>query len=267
MRIRKRVHEILQPAAAGDVASRVFDFFILSTIAISVIAIILESVESIRRTGTGLFQWLEIVSVAIFTVEYLLRLWACVAEPKFRHPILGRARFALTPMALVDLAAILPFYLPFTGIDLRFIRAVRLLRLFRVVKIGRYSASLQLVGRVIRNKKEELGLMLFVLLLLLVLASCFLYTAEHDAQPEAFPDIPSAMWWAAATLTTVGYGDIYPITPVGKVLASVIAVLGIGMFALPTAILGAGFMEEIQAAKQKPRRCPHCGGVIIERRS
>ena len=264
MRMRKRLNQILRPAVGGDVASRTCDIFILSVISLSVIGIILESVQSIHDGAPGVFHWIEIVSVAIFTVEYVLRLWSCVEESKYKHPILGRARFALTPLALIDLAAILPFYLPFVGVDLRFIRVVRLLRLFRVAKVGRYSRSLQLLGRVIRGKKEELGVTLFILLLLVVLASCFLYHAENAAQPDAFPSIPAAMWWAVATLTTVGYGDIYPVTAAGKCLASVIAILGIGMFALPTGILGAGFVEEVQARKRQAKRCPHCGKVIGE---
>ena len=264
MHVRKRLNQILRPAIAGDVASKVCDIFILSAIAISVVGIIVESVGSVREAAPGFFYWLEIVTVTIFTIEYVLRVWTCVEELKFRQSVVGRLRFAATPMALIDLVAILPFYLPFTGLDLRFIRAVRLLRLFRIAKIGRYSASLQLLKRVIWGKKEELGVTLFVLILLLVLASCFLYNAEHVAQPEAFSSIPASMWWAVATLTTVGYGDVYPVTIAGKVMASIIAVLGIGMFALPTGILGAGFVEEIQARKQRASRCPHCGKAIGE---
>jgi voltage-gated potassium channel len=108
-------------------------------------------------------------------------------------------------------------------------------------------------------KREELLVTLFVLLLLLLFASSLIYFAEHDAQPDIFSSIPAAMWWAVATLTTVGYGDVYPVTTVGKLVASVIAVLGIGMFALPTGILGAGFVEELQSRKRRPRTCPHCG--------
>lgn len=262
MRARKRVNQILRPAVAGDGVSRICDVFILSAIVVSVVGIILASEPSLRERASGLFRWLELITVAIFTVEYALRLWSCVEEQKYRASITGRLRFATTPLALIDLLAILPFYLPFMGVDLRFLRIVRLLRLFRVAKVGRYSASLQLLGRVVKGKKEELGITLFVLLLLLVLASYLLYNAEHIAQPDAFPSILAAMWWAVSTLTTVGYGDVYPITVLGKVFAGTIAILGIGMFALPTGILGAGFVEEIQARKRGTSRCPHCGKVV-----
>jgi len=262
MRLRKRTNQILRPVTGGDWASRSCDVLILTAIVVSVLGIILESVASIRDEAPQLFRWLEIVTVVIFTVEYVLRLWSCVEEAKYKAPLSGRLRFAATPLALIDLAAILPFYLPFIGLDLRFIRVVRLLRLFRVAKLGRYSESLQLLGRVISEKKAELGITLFVLLLLVVLASCLLYHVENPTQPDAFPSIPAAMWWAVATLTTVGYGDVYPVTILGKFFAAIIAILGIGMFALPTGILGAGFVEQIQTRRRGPARCPHCGKAL-----
>jgi len=174
----------------------------------------------------------------------------------------GRFRFALSAMPMIDLLAVLPFYLPFLGLDLRFMRAVRLFRLFRVAKLARYSEALRTFCRVLGAKKEELGVTLFTLFLLLLLASCLAYYAERDAQPEAFSSIPAAMWWGVCTLTTVGYGDVCPVTALGKGIAAVIAVLGIGMFALPAGILGSGFVEEIQKRKKCLQRCPHCGWEI-----
>ena len=262
LKLKKRAYEILEVAHPGDRASRVFDIFILSLIAANVAALILESVESIRSKGPSLFQWFEAVSVAIFTLEYVLRVWSCTSSPEHAAPVKGRLRFMLTPLALIDLFAVLPFYLPFTGIDLRFIRAVRLVRLFRVMKVARYSNAVRTLGRVLKAKKEELAVTVFVLLLLLLFASTIMYHAEREAQPEHFGSIPASMWWAVATLTTVGYGDVYPVTSVGKAIASVIAILGIGMFALPTGILGAGFVEEVQSKKRQPIVCPRCGHEI-----
>jgi voltage-gated potassium channel len=195
-------------------------------------------------------------------VEYFARLWACTINPAHRRPIVGRIRFALRPMPMVDLIAILPFFLPFLGFDLRFVRMFRLFRLVRIAKIGRYYSSLRLIRDVLIAKKEELILSTAMLLLLLVVSSCLMYECEHYAQPEAFPDIPSTMWWSVVTLTTVGYGDVYPQTGAGKFFAAVIAILGIGMFALPTGIVGAGFVEEIAQRKESDngeRTCPHCG--------
>jgi voltage-gated potassium channel len=171
----------------------------------------------------------------------------------------------VTPLALVDLLSVLPFYLPFVGVDLRSLRAVRLFRVFRIVKLGRYSKALNLLGRVLVSRKAELVMTIFALLVLMVLASSLMYFAEHDAQPESFSSIPAAMWWAVATLSTVGYGDIYPVTFAGKLLAAVVAVLGIGMFALPAGLLGSAFVEEIQRTPTGPQRCPHCGEELSEK--
>lgn len=195
----------------------------------------------------------------MFTVEYILRAWSSTFSESYRSPVTGRLRYMLTPLAVIDLLAIVPFYLPFLGVDLRSFRALRLFRIVRIFKLGRYSTAMQLTGRVIASRGPELITTLSILLVLMLLSASLMYYAEHDAQPDAFSSIPAAMWWAIATLSTVGYGDVYPLTPVGKLLASVIALLGIGMFALPTGILGAAFVEEIQRTKATRQRCPHCG--------
>ncbi|MFH1616153.1 MAG: ion transporter [Planctomycetota bacterium] len=260
--IRKRTYEVLAVGRPSDTLSRGFDVFIITLIGLNVIALVLESVDSIYNLMPLLFRRFEYVSVAIFSIEYILRIWSCVENPAYTKPLTGRLRFSVTPLALIDLLAILPFYLPVIGLDLRFLRAVRMMRIFRVAKIGRYSQSLQLLRRVLAQKKEQLVCSVFILLLLLVIASCMMYFVENRAQPDNFSSIPATMWWAVATLTTVGYGDIYPITQVGKLIASVIAILGIGMFALPTGILGSGFVEELDRYRQAPTRCPHCGKEI-----
>ena len=259
LHVRRRIHEIVEVATPGDRASRAFDIFILSLIALNIAAMILATVESVYQKSPALFRVFEIVSVAIFSVEYLLRLWSCTAAGSGAHPLLGRLRFALSFMGLTDLLAVLPFYLPFLGLDLRVLRAVRLLRIFRVVKLGRYSKAIQIFGRVFKAKKEELIASAFILFLLLLFSSCLLYFAERESQPETFGNMPDAMWWSATTLTTVGYGDVYPITPWGKFLAAAVSILGIGAFALPTGILAVGFVEEMQNRKKKPIVCPRCG--------
>ena len=261
MNLRKRVREIVDVAKPGDSVSKGFDIFIVTLIGLNVVALILESVRSIHAIAPRLFSDFEFVSVMIFSLEYFGRVWSSVEIPKYLKPVSGRLRFMLTPLALVDLLAILPFYLPFTGIDLRFLRVMRMMRIFRVAKLGRYSQSLQMLHRVMTVKKEQLLCSLFILLLLVIIAASMLYYAENGVQPEVFSSIPAAMWWAISTLTTVGYGDVYPVTGLGKLMASVIAVLGIGMFALPTGILGAGFVEEM-SQRQKSSQCPHCGKEI-----
>lgn len=257
-----RANEILDKASEGDRASRVIDSFIMALIVLNVGLVILETVRDLAESYATFFAAFELVSVGIFTLEYLLRLWACTSDEKFRGPMSGRFRYATTPMALVDLLAILPFYLPmFFVIDLRVLRAMRLFRLLRLFKLGRYSAALQTLGNVLSERKGELYVTSFVLVIMLVIASSLMYFVEHEAQPEAFSSIPSAMWWGMVTLTTVGYGDAYPVTSLGKILGAVIALLGIGMFALPAGILGSGFAEEIQKRKVS-NVCPHCGKAI-----
>jgi len=259
--VRKRTREILAHAKAADGPSQAFDLFIVGLILLNVAAMIVESVERIRALVPTWFTAFEYFSVAVFSVEYVLRIWSCVEDPLYRRPVVGRLRFAATPLTVVDLLAVLPFYLPFVSVDLRVLRMFRLLRIMRIMriaKLARYSDSLQLVLRVLKTRKDQLLGAVFILSILLVVSASVMYYAEHEAQPKVFSSIPAAMWWAAATLTTVGYGDAYPITPIGKLMAGVIAVLGIGTFALPCGILGAGFVEELDARRKNPR-CPHCG--------
>jgi len=258
MRVRKRAYELLGVAKSGDTASKIVNVFIVSLIGLNVLAMILWSIARVRSVSPRAFWVFECVSVGIFTVEYLLRVWSCVEEARFNAAVGGRVRFALTPMALIDFLAIAPFYLPFTGMDLRFLRILRMMRIFRIAKLARYSRSLQTMRRVVLAKKEPLTSTAFILVLLIIIAASMLYFAENRVQPEVFSSIPAAMWWAVTTLTSVGYGDIFPVTLLGKLMASVIAILGIGMFALPTAILGAGFIEEMNQGKRETR-CPHCG--------
>jgi len=260
--IRKRVYEILEVGKKGDRVSKGFDIFIIVLIGLNIIALILESDKNIFSVSPHFYKYFEIVSVIIFSIEYVLRVWSCVENPKYTFPT-GRIKYVFTFMSLVDLFAVLPFYIPLLGIDLRFLRAIRMLRIARIAKFGRYSRSLQIINRVFKERKEQLICAVFFLIVLLTISSSLMYYAENSAQPESFESIPKSMWWAVATLTTVGYGDVYPITPLGKLMASFIAILGIGMFALPTGILGAGFMEEINKNK-KVQICPHCGEKITD---
>ena len=237
-----------------------FRISLYTLIVLNVISVITESVTSVYEANRLLFDTFELVSVAIFSIEYLIRLWACTAKPEYRRPVVGRILYVLSPLAIIDLVAILPFYLPMLfAIDLRFVRILRLFRMFRILKLGRYSKSLRVLLTVLRNKREELAITLFALVVLIVLAACLMYFAEEEAQPEVFTSIPETMWLAVITLTTVGYGDLYPVTIAGKFLAAVIAMLGIGIFALPAGILSAGFVEETSKSKAEPKYCPNCG--------
>jgi voltage-gated potassium channel len=225
---------------------------------VNVAALIAETVEPVGAAYAAWFAALEHVSIAIFTVEYLARVVCAPASPRFPGALLGRVRYLLTPMALVDLAAILPAYLPALGLDLRSLRVVRMMRLVRILKIARYSRALQGLRAALASRKEELILSGFATAILLVLSSTVLYLAEHEAQPEVFGSIPAAAWWGVTTLTTVGYGDVTPITLFGKLAAAAVSIMGIGLFALPAGILGSAFVEQLRGRVT----CPHCGKEV-----
>ncbi|HEV2704476.1 MAG TPA: ion transporter [Pyrinomonadaceae bacterium] len=260
-KLKRRTFEIVELPSSRDLPSRLFVIFIMTLIVFNVAAVMLETVEELGRPFARFFSLLEGFSVTVFTVEYLLRLWSCTSDPRYAGALRGRLRYALSPLALVDLMAVLPFYMEFLPVDLRFVRSLRLFRLLRIFKLARYSASLRTLDDVVRSKKEELLVTVFVVVIMLIFASSAMYYAENEAQPDKFSSIPASMWWGVATLTTVGYGDVFPVTPFGKLLGAVIAVLGVGLFALPTGILASGFTEEMrkQRVRRETMRCPHCG--------
>ena len=240
--MKKRLHEILEEAAPGDRASRAFDIFLISLITLNAVALIVGTVEEIHELSPQAFLAIEIVSVAIFTVEYLLRVWSCTENPRYSHPVSGRLRFMVSPVVLIDLLAILPFYVglfpSLHKVDLRLLRAVRLLA--RLARLGRYFSGLRTLSRVVYAKRSELLTVLLVLSILLFIASSLMFFAENGAQPDKFSNIPQAMWWSVITLTTVGYGDVFPVTVMGRLLAGVIAIVGIGSSRCPPASWGPG---------------------------
>ena len=246
-KIRKGLFEILEKDDGDNRLSRRFDLFIMIIIFLNMIAVIMETVASVYIKYEDFFEWFEIISVVVFTLEYVGRIWTCTLIERYRHPIKGRIKFILSPIGLIDLLAILPFYLPFImNIDGRILRLLRLFRLVRIFKMGRYSTAFQMIANVLNRRKEELLVTLTIVLLVLVLASSLMYYVEHEVQPEAFSSIPATMWWGVATLTTVGYGDVYPITSIGRVLGAFIAIMGVGIFALPAGIIASGFEAEIK---------------------
>lgn len=243
---------------------KVFRSFLVVLILANVVAIIAESHDGLRDIYKNYFWGFEIFSVIIFSLEYAGRLFFAIYHtPKRRFH--ATVSFVFSPMAIIDLLAVVPFYLPsLIGLDLRFIRILRIFRLLRVFKLGRYAESMNLIFQAISRKKEELFVSVGITFILMIIASALMYEIEHEVQPKAFPYILEAMWWAVATLTTVGYGDVYPITGMGRILAGFIAVLGVGLVALPAGLLPASFLDLLQK-KQKsettdhPNYCPHCG--------
>jgi voltage-gated potassium channel len=253
--LHRRTHETIEKAADDDRLSHVVDISLALLIILNILALMLETVDWIHANYGDALRVFDVLSLVLFTAEYMSRIWSCTADPAFSHPIRGRLRYAAQPMMLLDLLVILPFYLPKVApsVDLRFARALRLLRLVRIIRIGRYSASLQTLGSVFVRKKEELVIAFFAEIVLLIVTSSVLYFVETGAQPDVFSSIPTSMWWGMSTLTTVGYGDIVPITAWGRTLAMAISLIGIAMFALPVGILGAGFIEEREETETRRR--------------
>lgn len=256
---RHWIHGLFEVGAGGRLGWYA-DYFIAALIVVNVVAVMLETVDPLFAAYGREFLAFEAISVTIFTIEYFGRLWAATEHPEYDHPIWGRLRYAVSPYMIIDLLAILPFLLG-AIVDLRFLRALRLLRFLRLLKLARYSESIQLFFDALRLKREELVIASIVGTILLLVASGGMYFAERNAQPDAFSSIPAALWWGVVTLTTVGYGDVTPVTPLGQVLGAVVAVMGIGIFALPASILASGFIE---AARGQTVRCPHCREEILK---
>lgn len=257
----KRAYDILE-GTSGDKAARWFQMFIVSLIVINVLLVILETEESVLDKYGYFFTPFEVFSIIVFTIEYAGRIVVCKLNPKYANTKYAILRFIISPIMLIDLAAILPFFLPFVVADLRVIRIIRLLRIFRLFKLARYSESMHTFGAVFKAKAGDLSVAFFILFIVLVLASSMMYYAERDAQPDTFSSIPASMWWGVVTLTTIGYGDTYPVTFAGKIIASGVAILGIAVYAIPTGIMASAFAEELRKKKQNEIRCPHCGKKI-----
>jgi voltage-gated potassium channel len=237
-------------------AARIVQVLIVAAIVTSVIAMILETVPGLSRYDS-LFDHIELVCALLFTTEILLRLWSApAAASPFAQRRWPRIAYLMSPSGVVDLVSVVPFY--FGGSNFMVVRSLRLLRVFRLAKLVRYVAALSLLRQAIRMRRRELIALGLVAAITILISATLMYSAEHEAQPKAFACMPDALWWALSTLTTVGYGDIYPTTPLGRLCASLIMILGIGLVALPTGLVGSAFYELTQH-----RVCPHCGCELI----
>lgn len=251
--VKHKIHAAFYGTHASH-ASLKLQLAISLLIVLNALAVLLETVETIRTSCEQAFVIFEIFSVSVFAAEYLARVWVANLTPPYQHPVGGRIRYMLTPMALIDFLSILPFFLALAGVDLRVLRLVRLLRL---LKLTRYSKSMDRIAGAIKSSKEELLMILILMGILLLISATLIYFAENEAQPEAFSSIPASLWWAVVTLATIGYGDVYPITIAGKIIAGVAAIFGIGMFALPGGIIASELISRTKI-KDTPV-CPHCG--------
>lgn len=254
--LKYRLYEVLESSNPDDLLSRVDDWGVTLLVILDVGAFILETSATTSLNFNIFLIDIEVISVTCFTILYILQLWSCTADEKFNHPLWGRIQYALSPLAIIDLLAILPFYLLMFFPDVRVVESTDLLRLLRLLKLIRYSEGLQTILRVIKAKKNELIMTFVTVLILLIFASSVMFFAERGAQPEAFPSIPAAMWWGVVTLTTVGYGDIYPVTVIGKLFGAILAFIGIGLFALPAGIIASGFSTEVQKRKEQESNQP-----------
>ena len=225
-----------------------FDIFIYALIIANIVAMVLESHQSIEKQFSRGFHYFELVSILIFSLEYLYRILTSFKEEKWK----GVKKYMFSFFGLIDLISILPFYLKqFVLLDGRFFRILRLFRLSRVFKLGRDSKSLKLFIKALTSVKNELKFTLFLSILTILFSASAIYFLENEAQPEVFSSITASLWWATVSLATVGYGDIVPITVWGKVFASIISLVGIGVVAIPTGIISASFVEEIHSYRKR----------------
>ena len=243
---RAKVHDILEDGADSPIG-RVVNVFLIVLIVANGLAFAAETVNSVYQRYGPELEAFNTFSVIVFTVEYVLRLWSSVDIPLYQRLPHWRARlnYALRPMMIIDLLAVLPWYIyQFVPFDLRALRVLRLFRLFRLLKLLRYSPALLTLKRVVTHEYRALLGALLLMMMLMLFSAAIVYFLEREAQPDKFGSVPAAAWWAIATLTTIGYGDIVPITPLGKLFGGIVMLLGLGMFALPIAIISTGFSQE-----------------------
>ncbi len=243
--LRRRVYDVLETGRGESMLATIVENGLVFLIFINVAAFVLETVPSLESQYASLFFFIDWASVAIFTVEYALRLWSCVEVPFLRRlpPAQARLKYATRPYLIIDLLAILPFYLTFLlSTDLR---VLRVLRLFRFLKLARYSPAMNTLMRVLANERRSLTGALLLVLTLLLFAATLMHHIESEAQPEKFGSIPQSAWWAIVTLTTVGYGDAVPITGLGRLVGGITMLSGLIVLALPIAIIATGFAQEV----------------------
>ena len=244
---RKRLFEVLEKNNENDKVSFYSDIFLITLILLNIIAVLLETVDSIYEIYKTPFIYFERISTFIFLIEYLLRLWVCVENKRKKNKesnFFLRLKYMITWPALIDLIAVLSGLLPMIfEVDLRILRALRMLRL---LKFSRYFKVMNLLLGVLREEKQSFLAAMFLLVIAMLIASTGIYIFEKDAQPDKFGSIPEAMWWAVATLTTVGYGDVTPITAMGKLFGAIVTIIGIGTVALPSGILASGFSDQLK---------------------
>ncbi|MCI8609312.1 MAG: ion transporter [Firmicutes bacterium] len=260
---RYRIFTIIQVGNLSDIPSRAYDFTLIGAILINIFIAIFDTFPQAEPYRFALWA-LEGITVLFFLGDYLLRIWTAdyyYANIKGLTPARARRKFIFSWEGVIDLMSCLPFFISAGGAALRMFRIVRIIRVFR---IHHYADPLRVIGDVLRKKRGQLLSSIFIVFTLMIAASLLMYNLEHKAQPDAFANAFSGFWWAANTLLTVGYGDVVPVTLAGKICGMVLTFLGVGMVAIPTGILSAGFVEQAELLRSKPAStpyhyCPHCG--------
>ncbi len=264
--MKKRIFEIIQIGNKEDVPSYAFDIFLVVVICTNILCLFLETFEALQGL-TPLFGMLEAITVIVFCIEYLLRIWTA----EYLYPQLGRGkarlRFLCSFDGIIEILTILPFFFLSGFVVFRMLRVVRIFHLFR---LNTQYDSFNVITSVLYEKRNQIMSSVFIILILIMASSLCMYSAEHDAQPEQFANAFSGIWWAVSTLLTVGYGDIYPVTVLGKCMGIVIAFLGVGAVAIPTGIISAGFVEQYQKdmnAEDRLVDMERIGEILIDGKS
>lgn len=281
--IKHTLYDLMEVPAYENNKGWIYEFFMMGLILLNGIALILGTVDWVQQQYDWFLIPFEIVSVVIFTIEYLVLLWVCTENKKYSDPIRGRIKYAMTPIAIINLVSVLPAFIPFIlPINLSALRMIRLFRILRLLKLTKYSNSLKTLYRAVNSRKEQLIMTCLIIGFLVVIASIFIFYAENGHNPEpAFADIPHTLWWSFVKLSPISTEPGTPVTIWGKVVASSLAILEIGIFAIPAAIMANAFEEqwkndrsakdkelrecrsELRAARR--RHCPHCNGELDER--
>jgi len=251
--LRVRLNKLLDPSAWGRKGLSPLNWTVCALIVIAGTLAVLETEPTLTSGNEHLFIVAEIVFAAVFLVEYVARVWSSAENPSYGPGFVGRIRYMASWPALIDIVALAPVLLTPFGSETFLLRLLRLARILSVARLGRFTGAMTLLAEAARSRMFELLLSLCVGLVLLVISSTMIYLAEAQVQPAAFGSIPRAMWWAIVTLTTVGYGDVYPITVVGKMFAGLTAVMGIGLIAMPTGILAAAVSDAIRRHRVKSK--------------
>jgi len=251
--LRRRLYHELEPSHR-EAGLSTLNRFIVVVILVSVAFVVVESEPAIHESHPVLFHVVEIVVGLVFLVEYVARMWVAAEDPRYSDGLRGRLRYAMTPSALIDLLAVTPLFLHVIGAEAYVIRIMRVVRVLRLAKLGRFSVATRALSNAVHARRYELMISFGVAIFILVLTSTLMYIVEGHTQPETFGSIPRAMWWAIATLTTVGYGDVVPLTTPGRILGGITAVTGVGLIAMPAGILAAAMSDAIHTRRAAEHR-------------